>query len=228
MNLGSHISRRFNLDLERLRTSTLELGGLVERQLKMAAQALELSDSNLAIEVVAGNEQVKALEHSLEDLCTHIIVKRQPAAGDLRLVLASGRIVRELSRMGKDAVNLAELGLKLTEQGGAPVGYIESRQAAKTVRDMLNHTLDAFARGDTKLALSTIAADKDIDVLQASTVKTFIKHMTDQPGSIATVLDIMEAMRTIESMGDHIANICEQILYIVTGEYTPSEQHSIY
>jgi len=224
MNLGSHISHRFNLDLERLRTSTLELGGLVEQQLKVAAHALELSDSNLATEVVAGHDQVKSLELSLEELCTHIIVKRQPAAGDLRLVLASGRIVRELGRIGKFAVNLAELGIKLTEQGGAPVGYIEARQAAKTVRDMLNHTLDAFARGDTRLAFATIKADEDIDVLQASTVKTFIHHMTTQPQSIAKVLDIMEAMRTIENMGNHIANICEQILYIVTGEYTPSKK----
>ncbi|RMA82100.1 phosphate signaling complex protein PhoU [Umboniibacter marinipuniceus] len=218
MKLDGHISQRFNQDLEDIRSRLLEMGGLVEQQLVKAMAAFESGDSELGLAVSKDDVEVNRLEVETEDLCTKILVKRQPAASDLRMVLAVSRIVRDLERMGDEAAKIADLGVRLAEEGSSPIGYVECRNIATRVREMINASLDAFARYDAEKARETMRVDEKVDDEYASALRSLVTYMMEDPRSIKRVMNVMWTLRSLERIGDHATNVCEQIIYLVEGE----------
>lgn len=223
MKLDGHISQRFNQDLEDIRTQLLEMGGLVSSQLTQAMEALETGDSALGESVEKLDEEVNRLEVETDDLCTKILVKRQPAASDLRMVLAVSRIVRDLERMGDEATKIAQMGIKLAEEGASPIGYAECRSIAAGVQAMIANALDGFARYDSNVARDTIEMDLKVDEDYASALRSLMTYMMEDPRSIKRVMNIMWTLRSLERIGDHTTNICEQVIYLVDGV---DERHS--
>lgn len=122
ITLDQHISRQFNTDLEHLKTQTLAMGGLVEQQLQDAMRALETGDSELALTVLETEKQIDAMERDIDEACTTVIARRQPAATDLRMILAVSRSVRDLERVGDEAQRIAKMAIGLSEEGGSPRG----------------------------------------------------------------------------------------------------------
>ncbi|WP_295803849.1 phosphate signaling complex protein PhoU [uncultured Microbulbifer sp.] len=217
MHFDQHISRQFNEDLESLKTEMLEMGGKVTRQVADAVDALASADSELAEKVLRVEEEIDRAEMELDEHATLIIAKRQPAASDLRMVMSVIRIARDLERVGDEASKVAKMAIALTDEGTAPRGYTEIRHIANAVRKMLNDALDAYTRFDVKSAMETLAEDEQVDMDYRSAVREMITYMMEDPRSISRVMNVLWTLRSLERIGDHAKNICEQVVYLVKG-----------
>ncbi|QKX16737.1 phosphate signaling complex protein PhoU [Microbulbifer sp. YPW1] len=217
MHFDQHISRQFNEDLESLKTEMLEMGGMVTRQVADAVEALANADSELAEKVLKVEEEIDRCEMELDEHATLIIAKRQPAASDLRMVMSVIRIARDLERVGDEASKVAKMAIALTDEGTAPRGYTEIRHIANAVRKMLNDALDAYTRFDVASAMETLAEDEQVDMDYRSAVREMITYMMEDPRSISRVMNVLWTLRSLERIGDHAKNICEQVVYLVKG-----------
>ncbi len=218
MHFDQHISQQFNDELEQVKTWMLEMGGLVQKQVENAILALEHADSALAEQVLQAEEQIDQMEIDIDEACTLLIARRQPAASDLRMVMAVNKTIRDLERIGDEAARVAKMAIKLCEEGSAPRGYVEIRHIGNSVREMLDQSLDAFARYNVDSALVTLNRDEEVDLDYKTALRELVTYMMEDPRSISRVINIMWALRALERVGDHAKNICEQVVYLVNGE----------
>lgn len=213
-----HISRAFDQDLENIRTRVLEMGGLVEQQLENALRALVDNETEVAENVLESEYQVNSMEVSIDEDCTQILAKRQPAAGDLRLVMAVGKTITDLERVGDEAQKIAKMAIDLFHKSGPKSYYIGINSMGNHVRKMLRGSLDAFARMDSKAALDVAGQEPESDDQYAALLRQMITYMIEDPRSITSVLDAIWCARALERVGDHARNICEYTIYLVEGK----------
>lgn len=213
-----HISQQFNQELEEVKTHLLEMGGMVEKQVRDAVRALVDSDSGVATDVKIGDKVVNAMEISIDEECARIIARRQPAASDLRLVIAISKIVIDLERVGDEAGKIATQAINLIESGEAPRGFTEIRHIGHHVGYMVRDALDAFARLDVELALAVAKEDKLVDKEYSSAVRSIITYMMEDPRTISEMLNVIWTLRSLERVGDHARNIAEHVIYLVKGK----------
>lgn len=218
LNLDNHISQKFNADLEALKTQLLEMGGLVEKQVRNAVKAIEDVDSELASNVIENESRVDAAEIRIDEQCTLVLAKRQPAASDLRVVLTVSKAVRDLERIGDEAQKVAKMAIALSEDGVAPHGYVELRHIGAGVAKMLRDALDAFARYDTEMALEVVKADRIVDQEYKSALREIVTYMMEDPRAISRAMNLLWALRSLERIGDHARNLSEQLIYMVKGK----------
>ena len=218
MHFGEHSSSQFNDALESIRNNLMEMGGLVEKQVVDALQALLQADSALAEKVMETEDKVDKLEMLIDEECTKVLALRQPAASDLRLIIAVTKAVSDLERIGDESAKIARMGQQLAEEGESPRGYVEVRHIGNHVRNMLRDTLDVFARFDAKKALEVAAEDKEVDLEYRSAMRSLVTFMMEDPRSISRVLNIIWSLRALERIGDHARNIGEQVIYLVEGK----------
>lgn len=214
---GHHISRQFNAELEAIKANMLEMGGMVEKQLSDAIDAIINADSGLGERVRQDDAAINAMEIKIDEECNRILVRRQPAASDLRLVLSIIKAVNDLERIGDESAKVARLAIALTEQGEAPRGYVEIRHIGERVRKMVHMALDAFARYDVDAALRVAREDVSVDLEYSTAMREMITYMIEDPRSITRVLNIIWALRALERVGDHAKNIAEHLIYLVKG-----------
>ena len=212
-----HISQQFNIELEEIKGSMLEMGGMVEKQIGDAIDALINADSSLAQEVRENDAVINDMEINIDESCNRILARRQPAASDLRLVLGIIKAVNDLERMGDESAKIARLAIELTEQGNSSKGYVEIRHIGERVRKMVHMALDAFARYDAEAALEVAKEDVYVDLEYGTAMREMITYMIEDPRSITRVLNIIWALRALERVGDHAKNIAEHVVYIVLG-----------
>ena len=218
MHFGEHSSTQFNAALESIRNHLMEMGGLVEKQVVDALQALLQADSALAEKVIETEKKVDKLEILIDEECTKVLALRQPAASDLRLIIAVSKAVSDLERIGDESAKIARMGLQLAEEGESPRGYVEVRHIGNHVRNMLRDALDACARFDAHKALTVAAEDNEVDIEYASAMRSLATFMMEDPRSITRVLNIIWSLRALERIGDHARNIGEQVIYLVKGK----------
>ena len=218
LNFDQHISRQFNSDLEALKAHLLQMGGVVEQQLADCVESLVGADSDLAQKVLAAEIHSNNFEISIDEECTRILARRQPAASDLRMVLAVAKIVRDLERIGDESAKIAKMAIILSEQGDSPRGYVEIRHIGSHVCNMVRDALTSFARYDAELALEVAREDKEVDQEYGSAMREMITFMMEDPRTISRVLNILWALRSLERIGDHARNIAEQVIYLVKGK----------
>ncbi|GAB3380385.1 phosphate signaling complex protein PhoU [Spongiibacter taiwanensis] len=212
-----HISQQFNTELDEIKTRMLEMGGLVEKQVADATTAFMLQDTGMAEEVKKGDRLVNALEVSIDEECTIILARRQPAASDLRLVLSISKTLSDLERMGDEASKVADSSIKLSELGGLPRSVLEIRHIGDHVTGMVRSALDAFARVDVDLALQVAEEDNAVDMEYGTAMRSLVTYMMEDPRTISSVLQVMWALRSLERIGDHARNIAEHVIYLVKG-----------
>lgn len=217
LHLDQHISRQFNADLEDLRTQLLEMGGVVQQQIIDAVAAIENADGELAEKVIVVEDDVDQREVTIDEACTQVLARRQPAASDLRMVLAVSKATRDLERMGDEAQKIAKMAIALNEEGQSPHGYMELRHIGDSVEKMVNNTLNAFARFDVDAAVKVAKDDKAVDREYKSAMRELITYMMEDPRSIGRVMNIIWALRSLERIGDHARNIAEHVIYLVKG-----------
>ncbi len=215
---SQHISQMFNSDLAELKARFLLMGGLVEKQLSDGVLALIEGDGYLADEVESRENEVDEFELIIDEECTQIIAKRQPAASDLRMLLSILKMIGDLERIGDEAYKIAKMARVLTEEGESPRGYVEVRHISEQVRVMLSESLDAFARYDSELALAVMRKDKVVDREYKSATRSLVTFMMEDPRSISRVLSVMWVLRALERIGDHACNIAEHVIYMVNGK----------
>jgi len=217
LHLGHHISRQFNEELEEVRSNVLKMGGIVEEQLGKAVRALVDGNSELATHVVTNDYQVNALEVEIDEECTRIVARRQPAASDLRLVMAVIKTITDLERIGDEAKRVAKM--VVAELDGALKEEVrqELEHMGDLVREMLRLVLDAFARLDVDMAVRVVKDDNKVDAKYVSITRQLMTYMAADPKSIPMILNILWAARAMERMGDRCGNIAEYIFYLVYG-----------
>jgi len=213
-----HISQQFNVELEEVKGHMMEMGGVVEKQLADALEAVVTSNSNLGIKVSKDDDEIDSLEMQIDEECSLIIARRQPAASDLRLVLAIIKTIRDLERIGDESSKIAKMAVKLSEEGEIPNLFVEFKNISAKVQRMVSMSLNAFARFDAEAALEITKADIEVDMEYRSAMRSMITHMMEDPRSITRVLNILWALRALERIGDHSKNIAEHVVYLVKGK----------
>lgn len=212
-----HISAQFNAELEAVKNHLLEMGGLVEQQISKAVDALLRRDSGDAEQIIADDQLVNQLEISIDEECSRILARRQPAASDLRLVFAISKVTTDLERIGDEASKIARQAVRLSEEGASPSNFVEIRHIGHHVGIMLRKSLDAFARLDVDMAVETIVDDGSVDSEYATAMRSLVTFMMEDPRTIGPVLNEMWALRSLERVGDHASNISEHVVYLVRG-----------
>jgi phosphate transport system protein len=213
-----HLSTQFDAELNSVSSRVMELGGLVESQIRKAIYALAQFSSEVADEVTATEARVNAMEVEIDRDLSSIIGRRQPTARDLRLLMAMSKTTANLERVGDEASKIARRVKSIIESGAArSLPTLDLRVAADMASGLLRKALDAFARLDTAAAVSILKEDDLIDREFDGFVRKLITYMMEDPRTISASLDLLFLAKAIERIGDHAKNIAEFIIYIVKG-----------
>ena len=215
--MSEHTYKQFDIELESLRTRVLQMGGLVEQQVKKAMQGLYAADTSLLEAVVREDARVNQLEIELDEACSQVIAKRQPTAIDLRMITTVIKAISDLERIGDKAHKIGRLGLALNAQHTSFTPDVELRHMADLSLEMLHTALDAFARLNVTAAAEVVHQDEAVNVEYSSVVRQLITYMMEDPRTISRSLDIMSIAKAIERVGDHAKNIAEYVIYMVKG-----------
>ncbi|MEY8216433.1 MAG: phosphate signaling complex protein PhoU [Colwellia sp.] len=217
LQIGRHISGQFNEDLERVINNVMHMGGLVEKQLTDALAAVEQTDVDLAKQVLSNDYQVNAYEVSIDDECTRIIAKRQPAAGDLRLIMAIVKTIADLERIGDEAEKIAKVALESFSSSQQDL-LVNLDNLGRRVLEFLQASLDAFTRMDCETAIKIHQMDDKINREYEALMRQLMTYMMEDPRSIPQVMTVIWSARALERIGDRCQNICEYIIYFVKGK----------
>lgn len=224
-SLGKHISHLFNEEIEDLRERVMTMGGIVELVLAQSVQALGTGRANDMSQIKEEDRKVNYLEVFIDEAVAQLIAKRQPTASDLRLVLAVSRVIVDLERIGDEAKKIYKMATQLTdERGGHADAFAEAENLGEHVQKMLHTALDAFARLDAGAALDVAREDKRVDREHEEILRLNMTYMLEDARNIRRAVNLMWAVRALERIGDHVRNIAEHIIYMVTGtdvRYTP-------
>jgi len=218
MSSSDHISRQFDAELEAIRANVLQMGGLVESQIKSAVESLLSGDVALMTRVIEDDHRVNAMEVKIDESCSHVIARRQPTAGDLRLVMAVVKTITDLERIGDEAEKIARMAKLLSQKNMLNLPrYHEIKHAADLALDMLRKSLDAFARLDVMTAVQVVRQDEQVDEEFRAIMRYLITFMMEDPRTISTALEILFVAKAIERIGDHAKNMSEYVIYMVKG-----------
>ncbi len=217
-DLSHHISRRFNEDLERVRSKVLAMGGFVEQQLQKAITALVEGDSSLGESVALDDYQVNNMEVSIDEECSRILATRAPAAGDLRVIVAIIKTITDLERIGDEGEKIGYIASRLATMERPADKYREIKHLGRMVSEMVHDALDAFARMDAESALRVARQDRLVDEEYEAIQRQSITFMMEDPRTIRRALDVMWVVRALERIGDHAKNISEYVIYMVHGK----------
>lgn len=217
--MSQHISQKFDDEMDDLRSQVLKMGGLVERQIVNAIQALQDMDAIAAEKIILDDHKVNALEVSVDEACTRIIAKRQPAATDLRMLVAVIKTITDLERMGDEAEKIAKMALHISERDGHfRSRYAGIRHLGDHVVSMVHDILDAYARLDVDAAIKVVRRDDQVDKEYRDMMRMLMTYMMEDPRNITEVLDVIWAAKALERIGDHAKNIGEYVIYLVKGK----------
>jgi len=216
---SQHISQQFDEEMEDLRNQVLKMGGLVEQQISGAIKALQNTNAPGAEKVILKDHKVNALEVKIDEACTQILARRQPAATDLRMVIAVIKTITDLERIGDEAEKIAKMALNLAENDiNFHNRYAGVRHLGAGVKRMVHDVLDAYARLDVDAAIQVVRDDEEVDNDYQELMRTLVTYMMEDPRRISEVLDVIWAARSLERIGDHAKNISEYIIYLVRGK----------
>lgn len=216
-DLAGHISKRFNKDLEDLRSNVLTMGGLVETQLASAISAIVSGDSELGLKVANDDYKVNKLEVNIDEECSRILAIRAPAASDLRLIVAIIKTITDLERIGDEAEKIGFLASQLAAMDRPADSYRELKNLGTHVLKMLRNAMNAFARLDLDASLNVVREDERVDEEYDTIMRQCITFMMEDPRSIKRVMNVTWSARSLERIGDHAKNICEYVIYMVEG-----------
>ena len=214
-----HIFKQFDADLETVRSRVLQMGGLVEKQIVDAIEAMSSGDMALMNKVEEEDRRVNSFDVTIDEMCLHIIARRQPAATDLRMVMTMIKTTTDLERIGDEAKKIARMSKMIYEAERIHMPrFHEIRHMSTLVLDMLHKALDSFARLDLSEAAKVVRADLNVDEEYRSIIRHLITFMMEDPRTISTSLEILAIAKALERIGDHAKNMCEYIVYLVKGK----------
>jgi phosphate transport system protein len=217
--MSDHTHKQFDAEMEEIRSGVLAMGGLVETQLTRAIDALKHPDIDLIASVATDERAINQMQVSIDQQCSQIIAKRQPAAIDLRMVLTVVKIVNELERIGDEIKKIAYKAQQMQRpERLANVHFHEITRAAELAESNLQLALDAFARLDVNAAAQVVSNDEAIDSAFLSILRQLISYMMEDPRTISAALEIVFIAKSIERIGDHAKNVAENVVQAVRGK----------
>jgi len=218
--MSDHISTRFDAEMEAIRSGVLSMGGLVEKQMARAVEALQQDEDATLVDAVGADErEINRLQVDIDQQCAQIIARRQPAAVDLRLILTVTKIVNDLERIGDE---IKKIAYKASSIRGSDrltrLRLFDAVRMASGAQQMLRMALDAFARLDVNAAAEVITEDSDIDLAFNAIMRQLISFMMEDPRTISAALEVVFIAKSIERIGDHAKNISESVVQAVKGK----------
>jgi phosphate transport system protein len=215
--MAEHTSKQFDAELESVRTRVLQMGGLVEEQIIRAMDALTAGDMAAIDKVIADDHRVNAMEVELDELCSHIIARRQPAASDLRLLITVIKTITDLERIGDEAEKIGRMAKLIHTAERLHMPRMDLSHVADRALAMLRQSLDAFARLDVSEAMRVVKLDSEVDNAFRAIMRQLITFMMEDPRTITRSLEILFIAKAIERIGDHAKNMAEYVIYMVKG-----------
>jgi phosphate transport system protein len=218
--MNEHTTKQFDVEMEAIRSGVLAMGGLVETQFRRAVDALRAPGDIDAVSLVASDEQaINKMQMDIDQQCSQIIAKRQPAAIDLRMILTVVKIVNDLERIGDEIKKIAYKAQQMQRpERLTSVRLHDVTRAAGMAEENLQLALDAFARLDVKAAAEVISKDEAIDAAFTANLRQLISYMMEDPRTISPALEIVFIAKSIERIGDHAKNIAEDVVHVVKGK----------
>lgn len=217
--MPDHTLKKFDAELEEIRSKVLQMGGLVEEQITRAVEALTTGNVLLAREVMNDDYKANALEVAIDEECSTVIALRQPTAKDLRMVMTVVKTITDLERIGDEAAKIARMTLGIFESDRPVVPRVSDIQhVAEIALGMLRNALDAFARLDLTVAAKVVRQDEQVDKAFVSILRQLITFMMEDPRTISHAIDILFIAKAIERIGDHSKNMSEYVVYLVKGK----------
>jgi len=216
--MSEHTSKQFDQELEHVRARVLHMGGSVEEQIMRAVQALTTGDLKLARKVIADDHRINAMEVELDEECCTIIARRQPTAGDLRLLMAVIKTITDLERIGDEAQKIARMAELIYSAERVSPRTVDVKHVAAVALEMLRMALDAFARLDVSTAAEVVKRDQQVDEEFRSILRQLITFMMEDPRTITHSLEVLFIAKAIERIGDHAKNMSEYVVYMVKGK----------
>lgn len=214
-----HTYKQYDAELESVRAKVLQMGGLVEQQIVNALDSLVNANANLAESVISNDHRVNGLEVQIDEDCSHIIARRQPAAGDLRMIMMVVKTITDLERIGDEATKIARVAQKIYESDRMYTPrFTEIKTMVGLVREMLRTALDAFARLDVSKTVDVARQDEQVDEQFRAAMRQLITFMLEDPRTISMSLEVLFVAKAIERIGDHSKNIAEYVVYMVKGK----------
>lgn len=212
-----HTDRKYNDDLNKLRDTIIEMGGLVEDQIDQSINALVNRDAALAESIIERDHEVNRMDVEVDDLSVRLLALHQPAAKDLRFITTALKITTDLERIGDMAVNICERALELLREPPLKP-YIDIPRMAEIARRMIHESLDAFVHEDTVLALKVCQDDEEIDDLNSQVFRETVSFMIEDPHTISRAMAISTISKYLERIADHATNIAEMVVFLVKGK----------
>jgi phosphate transport system protein len=217
--MPEHTLKQFDTELEEIRSRVLQMGGLVEEQIVSALEALISGNVTLARQVMENDHRVNALEVAIDEDCSTVIARRQPAAKDLRMVMTVVKTITDLERIGDEAAKIARMTRAIYESDRPTVPRTsEIQHVADIALGMLRTSLDAFARLDLTVAATVVRQDEQVDKAFVSILRQLITFMMEDPRTISHAIEILFIAKAIERIGDHAKNMSEYVVYLVKGK----------
>lgn len=215
--MTEHTAKQYDQDLEAIRSRMLQMGGLVESHIRDAIAAYLDCDAERASAVIASDTKVNELELAIDNELGQIIVRRQPAASDLRLILAASKIVTDLERIGDEAAKIGRMACDATPNGGSGPRRVGLSHLSEVALGTLRRSLDALARLDAAAAARVAREDSVVDEEFRAIIRQLITFMMEDPRTITSALQVVWVAKAFERIGDHAKNIAEYVIYIVKG-----------
>ena len=218
MQSTAHTSKHFDAELEAIRTQVLEMGGMVEYQIRYAVEALRSGDAALVNRVIHDEARVNQLEREIDEACTQVIARRAPAANDLRFLMMVYKTLTDLERIGDESKKIALVArsLRLTERAGPGLSQIQ--RVAALVIDMLRRALDGLARLEAAVVPDVVRLDDEVDEHFKAILRQLLTYMIEDPRTISRSIDIIFVAKSLERIGDHAKNISEYVIYMTKGK----------
>ncbi|OOF59205.1 phosphate signaling complex protein PhoU [Rodentibacter myodis] len=215
---NQHISSHFNQELEDVRTEVMQMGGIIEQQLQIILQSLSQANPQRLKEVLESEKKINEMEELIDDHCQTIIARRQPAAGDLRFVLTTTRMIVDLERIGDELKKIANYtNYLLMNNKISSSGLYDTHRILDMAFTMVRRALDAFARLDETAAIELRLSDEKLDIDYRNQLRLLMTNIFEEPKNISTWIDVMMMNKAVERIGDHAKNMAEHVVYLVRG-----------
>ena len=222
--MADHIVKSYDKELEALERSIAEMGGIAEKMVIDAMDALAQSDAVLAHRVIVSDDRLDQLQREIEEGAILTIARRQPMAVDLREIIGAIRVAGDLERVGDLAKNIAKRSLKIGDAPRNPHDVVGLKHMNDVATELLKDVLDAYAQRDNDRALAVWERDVELDALENSVFRDLLTHMMEDPRNISYCAHLLFCSKNIERIGDHATNIAETVHYLVTGQPLPNER----
>jgi phosphate transport system protein len=217
MDMAEHTYKQFDIELGEIRSGLLRMGGCVQSMIDDAIMAVSSGNLELVEKVKENEKEVNRIEVALDELISMVIARRQPAASDLRMLLAVTKMLTDMERSGDEAEKIANMARRIHEDTSKFVPDIELQHMARAVGSMLHDVMDSFARQDSVQAAAVVRSDKQVDKEWKGALRGLISYMIEDPRTITGGIDLLFVARSLERIGDHCKNMAERVIFMVHG-----------